>query len=212
MNPNYLIFAVGFTAQLFFFTRSLVQWIKSERAGSVLSPTLFWQLSLLGSILMLIYGVLRDDFVIILGQLFSYVVYIRNLQLKNAWGWIPAYFKFIVISLPLVAIAYLWFSNSHHIDQFLNNPEVSLPLLLWGSLGQVIFAFRFLYQWFYSERVGKSILPLGFWTISISGSLIIISYAIIRHDPVLFLGHACGMIIYARNILLHFKNTKFQLE
>ena len=29
---------------------------------------------------------------------------------------------------------------------------------------------------------------MGFWLISLSGSLIIVSYALVRHDPVLILG------------------------
>ena len=205
MITAYWIFVVGFAAQLLFSARSLVQWIKSERAGMILSPILFWQLSLLASILMVIYGILRADFVIILGQLFSYLVYIRNLQLKNAWQLIPSLFKVMVISIPLVASGYLWFSNSYGFDQFLNNPEVPFPLLLWGSLGQIIFVFRFLYQWLCSEKAGRSILPMGFWIISISGSLIIISYAILRHDPVLFLGQLFGIVLYARNIFIHLK-------
>lgn len=202
---DYWIYGVGFCAQLLFAARLLIQWIKSEKAGRILSPTLFWQLSLLASILMVVYGILRADFVVILGQVFSYFVYIRNLQYKNAWKLIPHHFKILVVIFPIAAISYLWFSHSSNLLQILHNPEISTLLLVWGSLGQFIFTFRFVYQWYVSEGIKKSILPLEFWLISITGSLIIVSYAIFRVDPVLFLGQIFGIFIYARNILIFYK-------
>ena len=204
---NNLIYIVGFSAQILFAARLLVQWSKSEKAGRVLSPTLYWQLSLIASFLMLAYGVLRDDFVIFLGQTLSYFVYIRNLQYKRAWNLIPSYFKLIVILFPIVAVLFLVFSNTHNILRILDNPEVPLDLLIWGSLGQVIFTFRFLYQCYYSEKAKRSILPLGFWIISATGSFIIIGYALFRLDPVLVIGHTFGLAIYGRNIYLHTKST-----
>ena len=48
MNP-YLVFLIGIAAQILFSGRLLVQWIASERAKKVLSPTLFWQMSMAAS-------------------------------------------------------------------------------------------------------------------------------------------------------------------
>jgi lipid-A-disaccharide synthase-like uncharacterized protein len=66
----------------------------------------------------------------------------------------------------------------------------------------VIFTFRFVYQWIYSENRNDSLLPLGFWIFSTAGSLMILIYAILRSDPVLFFAHSIGTFIYLRNILL----------
>jgi lipid-A-disaccharide synthase-like uncharacterized protein len=38
--------------------------------------------------------------------------------------------------------------------------------------------------------------------LSLVGSLLIFIYAIFRRDPVLFVGHLSGLIIYSRNIYL----------
>ena len=43
---------------------------------------------------------------------------------------------------------------------------------------------------------------MGFWVLSLIGASLILTYAIIREDPVLFIGHLFGMIIYARNAYL----------
>lgn len=52
----WIILAIGFLAQIFFAARTLVQWIMSERARKVLSPSLFWILSIAGAYLLCIYG------------------------------------------------------------------------------------------------------------------------------------------------------------
>ena len=67
-----MIYVIGFLAQVFFSARILLQWILSERAKKVISPAIFWQLSIVGSYLLFVYGWLRDDFAIILGQ--SYLI------------------------------------------------------------------------------------------------------------------------------------------
>ncbi len=72
---------LGLAAQLVFFSRFLVQWVASERAGRSVVPVLFWWLSLLGAGGLLAYGVLRGDPVIILGQLTGFAIYLRNLFL-----------------------------------------------------------------------------------------------------------------------------------
>ena len=83
MSSNIAILSIGFLAQAFFSARTLVQWILSEKAKKVLSPTIFWVLSLLGAYLLCIYGWLRNDFAIILGQFISYYIYLANLKLKG---------------------------------------------------------------------------------------------------------------------------------
>ena len=91
------------------------------------------------------------------------------------------------------------------MHRLFKNEDIPLLLLLWGSIGQILFTFRFVYQWVYSERMKESHLPLGFWMLSLTGSLMILSYAIFRKDPVLLLGQLFEFIIYTRNIILGLK-------
>jgi lipid-A-disaccharide synthase-like uncharacterized protein len=74
-------FALGMAGQAIFFSRFLVQWIASERAGRSYIPHIFWWLSLAGSMLLLGYAIHRKDAVFVLGQAFGWVVYARNLVL-----------------------------------------------------------------------------------------------------------------------------------
>ena len=81
-------------------------------------------------------------------------------------------------------------------------------LLIYGSLGQIIFTLRFVYQYFYSRRRKESVLPSGFWIISLTGSAIIVSYGIFRLDPVIILGQSFGFVSYIRNLVISYRNKK----
>ena len=71
----------GLLAQAVFMSRMLVQWVASERAKKSVIPVAFWWLSLLGAAMLIVYGVMRSEIVIILGQAFGFIVYARNLML-----------------------------------------------------------------------------------------------------------------------------------
>ena len=73
--------AFGYAGQALFTGRMLVQWIATEKKKQSVVPPLFWWLSLFGGLILLIYFVRRGDPVGILGQLFGFVVYARNLIL-----------------------------------------------------------------------------------------------------------------------------------
>jgi lipid-A-disaccharide synthase-like uncharacterized protein len=73
--------AFGLVAQLFFTARFLVQWISSERAGQSVVPIAFWFFSMGGGLMTLVYGVVKREPVIILGQAMATVIYVRNIML-----------------------------------------------------------------------------------------------------------------------------------
>ena len=90
-----LIFCIGLLAQACFSARILIQWFLSEKKHEVISPTLFWVFSLIGSYLMFYYGWLRNDFSIIVGQFISFYIYIGILRLKGVWRRIPVLFRIL---------------------------------------------------------------------------------------------------------------------
>ena len=203
---QYFVFAIGLIAQGLFSARLLVQWIASERAKKVESPVLFWQLSMLASLLLCLYGWLRNDFAIILGQMVAYYVYIWNLNAKGSWVKIPALLRVCFIAVPIAAVVYFAFHWQQTIEHLFRQEDIPLWLIAFGVIGQFTFTLRFIYQWWYSRRVGESLLPIVFWLISVTGSTMIITYAIIRRDPVLILGQATGVVVYIRNIMIACKS------
>lgn len=199
---NWQVYLVGLAAQLLFSGRLFLQWILSEKHKRVLTPSLFWKLSLMASFLLFAYGYLRNDFSIMLGQAITYFIYIRNLQLQGEWQKSPLVLRWFLYLFPVFLVVYSYNNNVYDVHKLFFNEAIPWWLLILGSFAQIIFNLRFIYQWIYSERRKESSLPFGFWMLSLLGAVLILIYAILRRDPVLILGHLMGSIIYIRNIIL----------
>jgi lipid-A-disaccharide synthase-like uncharacterized protein len=206
VQQNWL-FGLGFIAQGLFGVRLLIQLYKSEKAGTSVSPTIFWQLSLLASFLFFVYGALRHDPVILIGQTLSYFIYVRNLQLKSAWLSLPFVSRCIILLVPLVSWSWLIYSGTWSLITA-NTPLLDFYTIL-GTIGQLGLNLRYLYQWYKSEKRQESVLPFGFWVISAVASFFTVVYAIHRFDPVLLLSQGMGLLVYLRNILFAFSKRSY---
>ena len=81
---------------------------------------------------------------------------------------------------------------------------------VFGFGAQGCFGLRFIYQWFVSEKRGRSTIPLGFWFLSLAGGLSLFIYAIHRQEPVFVLGQGLGLVVYVRNLMLIFRRRTLQ--
>ena len=201
MDSPLWIYCIGFSAQVFFTARVLVQWYLSEKHRKVESPALFWVFSILGSLILLFYGWLRRDFAILTGEFISFYIYLWNLHAKGLFEKTPRLVPGLIALIPLVALVLMLKDFSSFSTDFFRNAEVSGPLLAFGIAGQMVFKSRFVVQWFYSVSHRESSLPMIFWIISVVGSLMIIAYGLIRHDWVLVVGQV-GIVASVRNIMI----------
>jgi lipid-A-disaccharide synthase-like uncharacterized protein len=199
-----LILLLGFIGQSMFGARTIAQWIYSERAGRTVSPTIFWVLSVIGSLLFLVYGMIRSDVVIIVGQTIAFYIYVRNLQLKGVWNGLALALRVVILIAPWLVMANFVLFIGFTFESLAVATEPGLFLTL-GMIGQLLLNFRYFYQWYYSEKAGESILPLGFWVISAFASVMVVIYALNRWDPVLLVAQAGGLLAYLRNIYFHLK-------
>jgi len=199
---DYFIYSIGLIAQLLFSLRLLIQWLFSEKENKVVTPVLFWILSLIASFIFFIYGYLRNDFAIMLGQFITYYIYIRNLQLQNQWNGLQKGIKIGFINFPLIVLLITFIKGEFDFSQLFNQNFIPFWLLALGIISQLIFTLRFIIQWIISEKNKFSQLPNTFWILSLVGSVLILIYSIFRKDPILFIGHAFGVIIYCRNLII----------
>ncbi len=81
MNSEYVWLGVGLIGQAIFSARFIVQWLISEKEKRSVIPVVFWYLSLLGGITLLLYSIYKRDIVFILGQSTGVLIYSRNLFL-----------------------------------------------------------------------------------------------------------------------------------
>ncbi|HRG78896.1 MAG TPA: lipid-A-disaccharide synthase N-terminal domain-containing protein, partial [Cyclobacteriaceae bacterium] len=84
--------------------------------------------------------------------------------------------------------------------QIFSKADFTDLFIIIGSIGQLLLNFRYLYQWYHSEKANESILPLGFWVISAFASVMVVIYGIYRNDPVLLVAQGLGLVAYLRNI------------
>jgi len=209
---NVIIYVIGFTAQALFSSRIFLQWFISEKHKKVLDRKSTRLNSSHSAKSRMPSSAFRSDFAIMLGQVLTYYIYIRNIQLQHEWKKIQIVLRIFILLFP-VFILFYGYNNGIADRQILFNKEhIPTYLMVLGIVSQILFTLRFVYQWIYSEKRKESSLPMGFWIISFTGSSLILIYAIFRKDPVLFIGHITGVFAYSRNIHLLRKSWKPDLN
>ena len=201
--------AIGLLAQALFSGRMIVQWVMSERARKVVSPVILWAMSMVASFLLCIYGWLGNDFVIMLGQAVAYYIYIWNLYAKGSWQKMHWLLRVVFFCLPIAAgIWLLVFRWDETQARLFTDAGIPVWLFVYGIAGQAVFSVRFIYQWLYSRHRHESVLPIGFWIISLVGSLLIVPYAVVRCKWAYLLGQLTGALVYTRNIVIALNERK----
>lgn len=81
-----------------------------------------------------------------------------------------------------------------------------------GFLGQAMFTFRMLLQWWASEKHKRSVVPVGFWWGSLIGGAMLFAYFVWRKDIVGIVGQSTGVFVYARNLVLIYRGRRIEAE
>ena len=209
MDSPAWVYLLGLAGMGIYGTRIVVQWYMSEKSQRVESPGISWVMSSIGAIVLYIYGWLRKDFSIIFGESLSYYIYMWNIGVMGLYKKVPRIVVILQALFPVVILALIAKDFPSFTENFLHNEDVPLQLLLFGVLGQFTYEIRSVYQLVYSYRRKQSILPLGHWVLAVIGSLMIITYGVIRHDWVLVIGQF-SVVFSIRNIMIHVAAEKRQ--
>jgi lipid-A-disaccharide synthase-like uncharacterized protein len=82
-----------------------------------------------------------------------------------------------------------------------------------GYLGVALFAGRWFVQMYYSRRYGKPVVPTAFWIMSISGSLLLLSYFTFgKNDSVGILSNLFPAGVAGYNLFLDLRNKRTKRE
>lgn len=211
------LYPLGYFASLAFGGRFLFQWLTSEIQQKSVVTRIFWQLSLIGNVLLLVHSFIQVQFHVCAIQACNTVISWRNL---NLMGPSSQQIRFhTVLILILIAILFTFFafslqgalggdgiSNWFRLPVFngQNNPPQSISPLwhLIGVIGLILFSSRFWIQWWCAEKHKSSYLGPAFWWLSLLGGTLSLIYFVQIDDPVNILGPAVGMIPYIRNLML----------
>lgn len=202
MDSPVWVYLLGLAGMGIYGLRILIQWYMSEKSRKVESPGIYWILSSLGAVILYIYGWLRKDFSILFGESVGYYIYMWNIGILGLYKKVPRFIIVLQALFPVAILALIARDLPAFREQFLHSEAVPPELLLFGVLGQFIYEIRSVYQLFYSYRRKQSFLPLGHWVLAVIGSVMIITYGLIRHDWVLVIGQF-SVIFSIRNIMIH---------
>jgi len=98
---------------------------------------------------------------------------------------------------------------SHFLQNFWRNLTGEVTFwTIFGLIANGLFASRFLVQWYVSERLKRSVIPVQFWYLSIAGSLMMLVYAVYIGKIPLILGFLFPTVIYVRNLILIRKHER----
>ena len=87
------------------------------------------------------------------------------------------------------------------------------PWKLVGYLGVALFAGRWFVQLYYSRKLGRPVVPTVFWVMSISGSLLLLSYFTFgKNDSVGVLSNLFPAGVAAYNLYLDLANRRDRRE
>lgn len=78
----------------------------------------------------------------------------------------------------------------------------------WGLVGQSFFFLRLIIQWVRSEKQKETVIPLSFWWLGIIGAVMLMAYAVIRHDIVFIITSLLQLVLYYRNLIIALRSKK----
>ncbi|MDH5272814.1 MAG: lipid-A-disaccharide synthase N-terminal domain-containing protein [Gammaproteobacteria bacterium] len=85
------------------------------------------------------------------------------------------------------------------------------PWKLIGYIGVALFAGRWFVQMFYSRRHGRPVVPTVFWLMSITGSLLLLSYFTFgKNDSVGILSNLFPACVAIYNLVLDLRHKRTQ--
>jgi len=76
-----------------------------------------------------------------------------------------------------------------------------------GWSGNAVFFSRFVVQWYATEKKKQVVIPALFWWLSLTGSLLLLLYALFydRHYVIIF-AYLITWIPYTRNLIIHYRH------
>lgn len=96
-----------------------------------------------------------------------------------------------------------------------DNKLFGVELSVWkmvGWLGNAVFFSRFFVQWYATEKKKQVVIPVLFWYLSLTGSLLLLIYSLHLGDKVIIFAYAFPWIPYIRNLVIHFRHKEAHLD
>jgi lipid-A-disaccharide synthase-like uncharacterized protein len=101
--------------------------------------------------------------------------------------------------------------NSLHDLIWYHDKFLGIQWSVWkiiGWTGNVAFSSRFIVQWYATEKSKKVVIPVAFWWLSLTGSLLLLVYSLEQRNSVYIYAFLFPWIPYTRNLIIHYRHEK----
>jgi lipid-A-disaccharide synthase-like uncharacterized protein len=105
--------------------------------------------------------------------------------------------------------------NSLHDLIWYHDKFLGIQWSVWkviGWMGNATFSSRFIVQWYATEKSKKVVIPVVFWWLSLTGSLLLLVYALQQRNSVFIYAYLFPWIPYTRNLIIHYRHEKAHLN
>jgi lipid-A-disaccharide synthase-like uncharacterized protein len=97
-----------------------------------------------------------------------------------------------------------YFVILHALQQF----ELT-PWKIVGLLGSLLFTSRWFVQLYYTRKLGKVVMPLAFWWLSVMGSVMLLAYFVIgKNDSIGIISNFFPAFVSVYNLAVHLRHRK----
>lgn len=99
-----------------------------------------------------------------------------------------------------------WLTNLFSSDKFLGIDWSIWKIIGW--MGNAAFFSRFFVQWYATEKKKQVVVPTAFWWLSLTGSLLLLTYSLHQEDSVFIFAYLFTWIPYIRNLVIHHRHKR----
>jgi lipid-A-disaccharide synthase-like uncharacterized protein len=83
------------------------------------------------------------------------------------------------------------------------------PWKLIGYTGMALFTSRWFVQIYYTRKLGRVVMPLSFWWLSVLGSSLLLAYFVVgKNDSVGILSNFFPVFVSVYNLVVHMRHVK----
>lgn len=83
------------------------------------------------------------------------------------------------------------------------------PWKVVGFTGTLLFTSRWFVQLYYTRKLGRVVMPLSFWWLSVFGSALLLAYFIVgKNDSVGIMSNFFPVFVSVYNLIVHLRENK----
>lgn len=97
-----------------------------------------------------------------------------------------------------------YFVVVHALQQFELTPWKTV-----GLLGSLLFTSRWFVQLYYTRKLGRVVMPVAFWWLSVAGSMMLLAYFVIgKNDSIGIISNFFPAFVSIYNLAVHLRHRK----